>query len=135
MREIKFRAWDEEKHKMFQVDAVFIAGCYSHRFSEFEETEGTSIGPGDHGEREIWESSNILMQYTGLTDKNGKEIYEGDVVKKLSAKGIRIGEIRFHHGAFVVIYPNIKSWKLASERGQQAIEVIGNIYENPELLK
>lgn len=80
-----------------------------------------------------------LMQYTGLKDKNGKEIYEGDIVKtpgNRKAKGV------FGNGAFWFVgFPfyeksffdrQSKTWKI-----QNAIkwEIIGNIYENPELIK
>lgn len=70
-----------------------------------------------------------LMQYTGLHDKNGKEIYEGDILKityKLSGKTI-ISSVRWANAKF-------KPTRL-SEHNQYEIEIIGNIYQNPELLK
>jgi uncharacterized phage protein (TIGR01671 family) len=75
----------------------------------------------------------ILMQYTGLKDKNGKEIWEGDVVR---VKWGGIGDVVFEDGGFVsrgesgrVKYPVCESDVAARE-----LEVIGNIYENPELV-
>jgi len=100
MREIKFRAWTGEKMRRC---AVSIDGKATMDF-------GPSNAP--------------LMQFTGLYDRNGKEIYEGDVVT--SQGGVR--DIRFINGAFV----------LSEEFGMfygYEVEIIGNIYDNPKLLE
>ena len=89
-----------------------------------------------------------LMQFTGLHDKNGKEIYEGDIVKinahsyDFGFEKDRIGEIRFIEGCFG-FYKQLSEKEylfneLSTEFGYGELEyyeVIGNIYENPELLK
>lgn len=83
------------------------------------------------------ESGNLkLMQYTGLKDKNGKEIYEGDIVMTPNynydpSKGdnpMVLSEIRYVDGAFVAD-------DLLREHKQDDREIIGNIYENPELMQ
>ena len=88
-------------------------------------------------------------QYTGLKDKNGVEIYEGDIVSAWSEGYNHKGEIRwrFEGQPSIIIYPafsNQNFWKLHGERGNgnafsdnktdDGVEIIGNIYENPELL-
>lgn len=68
-------------------------------------------------------------QFTGLTDKNGKEIYEGDIVSKQDQNDDFSGNVIFENGGFIVDvgYRWIPRWN--------EIEVIGNIHDNPELLK
>lgn len=75
-----------------------------------------------------------LMQYIGLKDKNGKEIFENDIIK-LSDK--LHGYITFKEGKFIVIYIEKNLPKKIQDCGiyLSCYEVIGNIYENPELLK
>jgi len=84
-------------------------------------TDGTAIGRTIH-----------LMQFTGLKDKNGKEIYEGDIVKS-EAWSPSTYEVGFREGAFCFyredsLYANNPEYLFK-------FEIIGNIYENPELIK
>jgi len=121
MREIKFRAWLKEERKMVNVETLFIGInrlCFGNSktedlfFRDFEEVE--------------------LMQYTGLKDKNGKEIYEGDIYH-VGDKNIRYLVVWFDSGfegkqLRSTSYAGLKSWA-------KDIEILGNIYENPELLE
>ena len=81
------------------------------------------------------DESLVFMQFTGLLDKNGKEIYEGDIVEtphKLMKK--YKWQVIFHKGAFV-LSDGIGFRHFYSQKYTQKYGVIGNIYENPELLK
>ena len=128
-REIKFRAWDKEKKKMV--------------FSDIQELlQGLLTNGSDNplallNYNQGWEIE--LMQYTGLKDKNGKEIYEGDIVKYQSVtRGIIItlvtwdesnsGFIPFSTGHY---FQGRSYMQMFGDK----IEIIGNIYENPELVK
>ena len=121
MREIKFRAWDKDKKLMKEVHGL----CWDNEYEHKLEVEYVYEGEGNDWD---YEDECILMQYTGLKDKNGKEIYEGDIVKHISLLM-----------NWVVKWLN-SSWMLEnSDKLTENIdfvdEVIGDIYENPELIK
>lgn len=144
MREIKFRAW--HFHKGWKKDGKDMPpgwekGFYLTEDGRFTFPEG---GWDLNGDMEISGTTGVLMQYTGLHDKNGKEIYEGDVVE-LKRKQVN-GDIH----RFVVEWDEMKAGfcltlvHMYPKRQDSYIRnefinaknktVIGNIYENPELL-
>jgi hypothetical protein len=137
-REIKFRAWDKKTGCMIVVDAIFFKGGYVGRFHSREETVGATIGPGDNGEMEEYEQSPVLMQYTGLKDKNGREIYEGDILSGsfCGSPGNRVVTYQPRTMQFVFIDPHglVGAYDDLEWTSPHRIEVIGNIYETPELL-
>lgn len=106
MREIKFRVWIEKGKRMLYDSSLAIKG------NQIIEEIGTKV-----------------MQFTGLKDKNDKEIYEGDIVETRYGKGkITYDETN------ACFTPNVaamdfEAWDI------DYLEVIGNIYENPELIK
>uniref|UniRef100_A0A6M3JSU8 Putative YopX protein n=1 Tax=viral metagenome TaxID=1070528 RepID=A0A6M3JSU8_9ZZZZ len=120
MREIKFRAWHEEEKKMWaDVGTDGFGGIIL-------DTENMGLKP--------LKGKAIIMQFTGLLDKNGKEIYEGDIYCQEvwmfgDSEGLQVGEIVYDTSRFCVKYP----WGASVLRFTG--EVIGNIYENPELLE
>lgn len=74
-----------------------------------------------------------LMQFTGLLDKNGKEIYESDLVRWEPLGSI--WEVVFENGAFVMFSPDSRESVRFDQKNYGEVEVVGNIYENPELLE
>ena len=127
MREIKFRAWDKEYKVLRNVTRVnFTIGKISL-------CENTGYFHYTCNIDDV-----ILMQYTGLKDKNGKEIYIGDIVEAWSEGFKHIGEVRKRVDGLYIIYPAYHNgfWGLKpNDAGETTVEVIGNIYENPELLE
>ena len=107
MREIKFRTWFYDGEEL--PNGMMYQGEKSFR-ENLIDWENNILAPTDE--------CTILMQYTGLKDKNGVEIYEGDIVKYEYGQ---IFEIKWDYG-------------LLSHLENIWFKIIGNIYENPELL-
>jgi uncharacterized phage protein (TIGR01671 family) len=124
MREVKFRAWDKETKKIEFVDQLYFTQQYVNYIDQ------RFCGNYMH---------NVdLMQYTGLKDKNGVEIYEGDIVKLWKENRTLLGNIgivKFKSGEFSIVSPEFEHHDdIRLRKFCTHLEVIGNIYENPELL-
>lgn len=90
-----------------------------------------------HGENGGWVIPETVGEYTGLTDKNGVKIFEGDIIKSTTSD--TIGKVGYYpeEGAFMVLF-NASSGYCVGYLGDinmSTIEIIGNIYDNPELIK
>jgi uncharacterized phage protein (TIGR01671 family) len=137
MRVIKFRAWDKKMQKMRIVNSVAF------------HFDGGSPKVVNLWGRDIIEDKDIilhreakdveLMQFTGLLDKNGTEIYEGDIVQ-FAEKYFYL--VKYEDAKFVGYHANNDwdKWGDLYKLGEPGFNkytyvVIGNIYENPELLK
>ncbi|HDH1906638.1 TPA: hypothetical protein PIS40_001664 [Staphylococcus aureus] len=121
---LKFRAWDKLGKEMHKVSVIDF-GSKGARIIRLAGVQ--SNGKGDH---KRWHSSVELMQSTGFKDVNGVEIYEGDIVQD-SYSG-EVSFIEFQEGAFYITCSNVT--ELISEN-DDIIEIIGNIFENEELLE
>jgi uncharacterized phage protein (TIGR01671 family) len=126
MREIKFRIWDKKDKKMYGV--INLTPPKEKNYSS-----------------KIWievNNNTILQQFTGIKDKNGKEIYEGDIVTQHHLKAECFGEINYE----IIYYQEECCFEMATlsdytkeryltplRKGIE-LEVIGNIYENLDLI-
>ena len=129
MREIKFRAFDGDKKEMILPE--YAEREDFHILADGQIVETHEYGYERHELTSKRPNSWVLMQYTGLKDKNGKEIYEGDIVKTTTS----IYEIKRGIGGMFLQETCIDGDEyLFRQLETEICEVIGNIYENPELL-
>lgn len=104
-RKFKFRIWEPATKEMVYVDAISIY------------------------------SEDNLMQWTGLVDKNGKDIYEGDILERTLVSGIiSRNDVYWDFGAWQLYRQGVLSELELYEDSYDRMTVIGNIYQNPELL-
>ncbi len=127
MREIKFRVWDKVDKQMkipvlidFEMESVRVLCGSGYAVRKFDEIE--------------------FLQYTGLKDKNGKEIYYGDIVRRESLfSEDNLYEIYkivvWNYGFYAIRRKDGSMLTMSDLFWVSDIEVIGNIYENPELLE
>jgi len=127
MRNLKFRAWDRVKHKMLYGVSPFNA----HITDENEPLLSLKYSKHDDCEFE---------QYTGLKDKNGKEIYEGDILGDMWGGGYiawcdKCKQFQYHISTHecMACLGDVQWYELVNDNGK--LEVIGNIHENHELLE
>jgi len=108
-REIKFRIWDK-------INRMWLR-CFNVNLFD------------------IGDLPNVeLMQYTGLKDKNGKEIYEGDIVILNDAEEENRCVVKYKYGSYILIDGDLRE-DLSNVESHKFLEVVGNIYENKNLLE
>lgn len=160
MREIKFRAWWQHKEYNPNGTMYFVGGILFATQQDGEpeyDLKGdieTGLMSSEINSKIGWNKDCILMQYTGLKDKNGKEIYEGDIVeykylntleqetRKSEVQLMPIGDVNRNIQAYYPFCYSIAGSYKEDNREitecyltpSDACEIIGNIYENPEIL-
>jgi uncharacterized phage protein (TIGR01671 family) len=136
VRLIKFRAWDDVNKLMLdsECDGLFI-----HFDGELNSMDENGDISGTANTRQLQ-----IMQYTGLTDKHGQEIYEGDVVRlqtygesgdALESDDCVTAKVQYRKNHFSLLDKDGDHWTEWFTHYLEDVEVIGNIHENPDLLK
>ena len=144
MRTIKFRGKASHSGEWLYGDLINIHGEY-HIFGEDDMREDGHHVTQD-SDRPTWVEPDTIGQFTGLYDKNGKEIYEGDIVRHPYINPIFGGfftseneednptsEVVFNESDFTLRFHDIHSYLCEFVRKNVA-EVVGNVHDNPELL-
>jgi len=127
-KEIKFRAWIPDKKEMIKVDALVLS---ENVFRDYRVPHILD----EHND--IYDLNGVfLMQYTGCKDRDGKEIYEGDVLQVLDDF---LGIVRFKDGCHYLVLLNgdndYASCLCLRNYNVSPIKIVGNIFENPEIVE
>lgn len=126
MREIKFRAWLKEDKKMENVKTIDFTDKTIRCLKKNEFINAYLL-------RRVSFDDVELMQYTGLTDKNGTGIYEGDIVVLNNIENDNMCIVRYEHSSY-----RLEGWSLREDLSNvedRFLEVVGNIYESKNLLE
>lgn len=121
-REIKFRAWVKKEKEMTKVLGL-----------ETRDYATLNVLYNDNSKCTLGIFAVEIMQYTGLKDKNGKEIYEGDIVILNDAEEENRCVVKYKYGSYILVDGDLR--ESLSNVEDRFLEVVGNIYENKNLLE
>ena len=132
MRQIKFRIWDELNQKMvFQSSSIKIS--FFNTLRGLPLADGLPVAECTDDKDFYLYDNMVVMQFTGLLDANGKEIYEGDILYSEIIKWHYVVEWLF--GGHFLRSIEEPEYPKTMMIGIDELEVLGNIYENPELVQ
>lgn len=126
-REIKFRAWHKVKN-------IMVYDNEDDTYGYWDGCRNSNVGMVNEILNSKYYEEYEFMQFTGLHDKNGKEIYEGDIVKKTGSIGIDIGKVIYEYNGFIVDVMNMDRFYGRVHLLEKFTEVIGNVFEEGSLL-
>lgn len=131
MREIKFRAWDKKLKEMVGVGFHVIG-----EYTMFDIIEQHCYETKEDGTTLERLTDIEITQYVGRKDKNEVDIYEGDIIQ-VESHGIKLSKFRVYWCEYSLAFKKIRDdgETFALDSYQMSLTVIGNIYENPELLE
>ena len=141
-REIKFRAWDKKRKSMFVPDSFVFDASTGEVMSVWRKrTNGETIGGLDPRKDRL-----VLMQYTGLHDNNGREIYESDILRVTGEDGESyVAAVKWFgdedypafdlEGIPETWFYGANALATIFQEGVETCEVIGNIFEDKQLLE
>ena len=124
MRELKFRAWDKSVEHLYEVQTLIDGGGVIGRY----------VLNGEMNYIQLCADEVIIEQYTGLKDKNGKEIYEGDIVLNTYYDDNEMYMVLWVNDSVAFGMESLDDMELY-KLPLESLEVIGNIHENPELIE
>lgn len=136
MRDIKFRAYIKDTNKRVPSEINKIVEVKSLHLGSRKAIIGYSKSSSNYGNYSISFDDIELMQYTGLHDKNGKEIYEGDIIQY---EDITKGLVRYSekYAQYVLVNTGTvkDEFEPLGDYNMEVFEIIGNEYDNPDLLE
>lgn len=143
--EIKFRAWDKDKEQLeYQFEKISVTeDGHEIKYLAFRFMNGGMPVITSLADCLQYSQRYVVQQFTGLLDKNGKEIYEGDILKTSTIHPLEVFWMGLAWGFRFKDLGNLEEEMICDdggdasmkEKGQfEYLEIIGNIYENPELL-
>ena len=130
MREIKFKAWVKDRKEIFEI---VLINYVSKKVTYILERIGHPLNIRDGKFNDVEFNEIELMQYTGLKDEYGDEIYEGDIVTLHNSRYKVI--FNMEQARFVLRDDKFEMEIPFTNNNNERMEIIGNIYENPELIE
>lgn len=130
MNIIKFRAWHTIQKKMYSPEEMG-----EDQLTLMPDGKGLINVSSISTQLSQFINEMIPLQFTGLKDKNGKEVYDGDIIQVDNEENPAITECKYDKGCFILEDNAGGHWTRQLHHQPERLTIIGNIYENPELLK